>query len=175
MRQARINEIEIAKVLYTLIIKALSGVTRLTFSENSHDDGCMYQFFCYIQQILVHFIFVNFHSIIGNYDTKNNCLKSWEQFHMSAQDICLLNTIRERYSPVRNNFIAHMSIEFELNDTDNVSMMQIEEDINHIRNILNTIRRSNAIPTLIQSYAADEHYAVQGIQKLFGLLLKIPE
>lgn len=171
MRNARVNEIEIANKIYIKIGESLSSITRPTFSDDTYIDGCMYQFFAYIQYILIRSIVNNFCAIIGNYDTKRDCLKSWESFQLGIENMSLLKAVRARYSDIRNNLIAHLSDSFDLDKANKITTAQIDEDINYIKDILNIVRQLNGIPILIQGYHANDNYSVQGIQKLFERLL----
>ncbi len=175
VRHTRVDEIEIANKLYIKIGNSLSNITRQKLSDDPYDDGCIYQLFSYMQQTLLHFIFNNFFAVIGNYDTKKDCLKSWDKFQLSVGNISLLKTIRQRYSVVRNNFSAHISTNFQPSNAPQIPTTQIQTDIDDLRGIFNDIRRENGISVVIQGYDADKHYTVLGVQKLFEQLLSEPQ
>ncbi len=169
IRETRLSEMEIAIKLYIEIGNTLSPpTTRLKFSNDSYTDGCIYQFFAFIQtNTLLYFIFNSFISIIGGYDPKKECLKSWENFQLTQNKIDLLLEIRARYIEIRNNVISHISTTFRITENHSIETIQILKDIQELRNILNDVRKLNNIPILLKMKEPD-HHAIEGMRKLFG-------
>ena len=171
LRHERARLIEISAKLYRKIGERLFGIKREIFGNDVYIDGCMYSFFSFMQQVLLHFIYNNFQSIIGSYDTKNDSLKSWESFNLDLERILILKSIRARYADIRNNYTAHISDNFKITENYNVYIDQVEKDICSIRKIFNSIRKRNNIAEVIQGYDSNDDYAVQGIQEIFDQLL----
>ena len=170
VRDERIDMIEIAHSLYVKIGQNMSDISRPNLDNDPYYDGCMYQYFAYNQQILIHFIFNNIISIIGSYDKKKHTLKSWERFDLSEEDLKSLKIVRRRYEEIRNNYLSHINAKFKLNVGNNILTDQIKRDLNLLKDILNSVRSANEILTREQVYDDNEQYAVMGIQRLFEKL-----
>ena len=170
----RLSLIEQATEIYKTIGDYLNSSQRprKNFSNDAYKDGCMYQFFSFSQQIVFHFIFTQFITVIGNFGKGK--LKAWahvkfppNESHPLLND---LKNIRARYADIRNNFICHINDKFELSNSHNVLTSQVASDINELRAIMNKIRQHNGIPLVFSGYKPKDGYQASGLNFLFESL-----
>ena len=172
IREGRLYSIEIANTLHQTI-----GLDENKSKLNNGDpdnffSGCISSFFGFIQIPLVESIFVGFIAIVGNYDYKNDILKSWHKIYFSDEEqkkeimVCL-KKIRATYVEVRNNCISHINPDYIIkNIISGVLTKQIAEDVAAIRKVCNTIRRNYGLPEIIRNFLPYEHYPVIGLNRL---------
>ena len=171
-RSSRTTLIEIAAAAFQKIGGDLPKMTHPHM--DNHDAGCVIQSFQFFQKILADAIFTNFITIIGNYDSNKDQLKSWENVTYSNIDeknkvIAHLKKIRLRYAGARNNLVCHIN-DGLLNFNCDVPLTQIIEDINTLRDIFNKIRKANSLPIVISTIETHDHYPIAGLDIIFKAL-----
>lgn len=173
-RDARITTIEIANTLYQNLGKENLDELPLQSMLAPFQTGCVIQYFAFMQKILVDFIFMNFITVIGNYNAQTDSLKAWTTISFADESeknsvMTRLKEIRARYADPRNNFICHINDEMQ-NCSTSVLTKQISDDLASLRHIFNIIRQSNKIPIVVSISDPADHYSVQGLKNIFSIL-----
>lgn len=173
-RDARITTIEIANTLYQNLGKECIDELPLQSKLAPFQAGCVIQYFAFTQKTLVDFIFMNFITVIGSYNTKDDSLKAWEKISFTDESekngvIKQLKEIRARYADPRNNSICHINDEIQ-HCSASVSTKQISDDLASLRKILNIIRQCNKIPIVVSISHPSDHYSVNGLKTIFSIL-----
>lgn len=173
-RDARTTTIEIANTLYQTLGKEYLDELPLQSMLAPFQAGCVIQYFAFTQKTLVDFIFMNFITVIGSYNAKNDSLKAWTQISFTDESeknsvMTQLKEIRARYADPRNNFICHINDEMQ-HCSVSVLTKQISDDLASLRKIFNIIRQSNKIPIVVSISNPAEHYSVNGLKNIFSIL-----
>lgn len=173
-RDSRVTTIEIANKLYQA-----AGTENLRSkihhpTLDNFESGCVMNYFAFTQKTLVDFIFMNFITVIGSYQTKSDALKAWTKIPFSNEVekntvMSQLKDIRARYADARNNFICHINDNME-NCISSVLTQQINADVSTLRDVFNMIRRINNIPIVITTYSPSDHYSVIGLDRLISIV-----
>ncbi|HAT9649062.1 TPA: hypothetical protein JBD48_15285 [Legionella pneumophila subsp. pneumophila] len=173
-RDSRVTTIEIANTLYQTLGKEHLDKLPLQSTLNPFEAGCVFQYFAFTQKILVDFIFMNFITVIGSYNVKNDSLKAWTTISFTDESernnvMTQLKEIRARYADPRNNFICHINDEIQQSSA-SVLTKQISHDVASLRSIFNIIRQSNSLPIVVSLSDPIDHYSVNGLKNIFSIL-----
>jgi hypothetical protein len=170
-RDAIVTTIEISTTLFQKIGSS-HPIELSHLGIDNHQSGCIVQFFNFYQKILTDCIYMNFITVLGNYNKKNDSLKSWANVNFSndlekIQVLSDLKNIRQRYADARNDLICHINDGVETHA--GVPTAQIIDDIVKLRDVINTIRIANNIPRVISMTSRDNQYPVKGFQAILGI------
>jgi len=176
-REDIITRIEIALTIFQIISNKFSSPRKEAVDNGPYYDGCIYQFFAFIQRPLSEMLLTGIIAIAGRFDDQTEDeeqqLKDWKKILLSSHDerniITQLKEIRNRYKNVRNNLICHIDNDIKVND---IPIMQIIEDIKTLRDIFNRVRSHNGLPLIgIPSISlASNAYAVTGLNRILTIL-----
>jgi hypothetical protein len=174
-RDIRLHEIQILLNLFKIIGQNLENTNRQSLAKDNYDDGCIYQFFAFIQGTVCQMMFVNFMTIIGGYNKKEDKLKSWDEnilptnFSNSEEVIYKLKAIRKRYADIRNDRICHIDHRSEV--FNEVHTQHVHEDIAYLKKLLMNIHMFHN-PKVIKTEPVDapQDFPPQGLEKILEIL-----